>query len=261
MTSSNRLKSVVSEKRMQAIAQLNGVSTRKTLNLNFSPSGRFGEAKSLMWVSLTCNSSQKNKRPPYTVEVVAMTKNEYPHFNPNNYGLDTKIATVRTGSHCKFNINYHIIWIPKYRRKLLTGKVAEVLRTILNGQCEDLGMEMLALEIMPDHIHLFVGANPTTTPFKLVKQLKGNTSIQLRRCFKDLLYLNYPKHWKRFKNLWAKGYYCGSAGHVSQEAVKRYILEQQGKDVFEYNVYGDPTGQSKIGKFAQTKLSNFGGVC
>ena len=82
-----------------------------------------------------------------------------------------------------------------------------------------------------DHIHLFVGAKPKHTPFKIVKQLKGNTSIQLRRCFKHLPYLLWS-YGKRFPNLWAKGYYCGSAGHVSQEAVKRYIQEQRG--VLEY---------------------------
>ena len=80
-----------------------------------------------------------------------MTTKEYPHFNPVKYNLDVKIATVRTGSHCKYNINYHIIWIPKFRKKLLVGKVAEVLRTIINGQCEDLGVDNLALEVMPDH--------------------------------------------------------------------------------------------------------------
>ena len=87
-----------------------------------------------------------------------MVKHEYPHFNPTTHNLDVKIATVRTGSHCKFNINYHIIWIPKYRKKVLTGKVTEVLKTIIQGQCEQIDLDMLAIEVMPDHIHLFVGA-------------------------------------------------------------------------------------------------------
>lgn len=60
---------------------------------------------------------------------------------------------------------------------------------------------------------------------------------------------------KRFPNLWARGYYCGSAGHVSQDAVKRYILEQEGKDVFEYNVFGNPN--QKIGVFAQRTIGDF----
>ena len=71
------------------------------------------------------------------------------------------------------------------------------------------------------------------------------------RCFPDLRYLGYKQHFgKGFKALWAVGYYCGSAGHVSQDAVKRYIMEQQGKDVFEYSIFGDATGQTKIGDFS-----------
>ena len=104
---------------------------------------------------------------------------------------------------------------------------------------------------MPDHLHLFVGAKPTHIPCIIVKQLKGVSSIRLREQFPDLAYLGYPQRWKQFPHLWARGYYCGSAGHVSQDAVKRYILEQEGKDVFDYNIYGDHIGQTKIGDFTK----------
>ena len=104
---------------------------------------------------------------------------EYPHFNPKRYDLDIKIVAVRTGSHCKFNINYHITWIPKYRKKLLKGKVKEVLSTILEEQCKELKLQMLALEIMSDHLHLFVSAKPTHVPCDIVRKLKGNSFIQL----------------------------------------------------------------------------------
>ena len=134
-----------------------------------------------------------------------MTKNEFPHFNPQKYNIDVKIATVRSGQHCKFNINYHLIWIPKYRKKVLVGKVRDVLAQIIEGQCQEIGLEMLALEIMPDHIHLFVAATPNHTPCEIVKKIKGNTSIQLRRVFKDLQYLGYQKRTRPFPNLWARG--------------------------------------------------------
>ena len=118
-----------------------------------------------------------------------MTKHEYPHFNPTHYDIDVKIAVVESRGHSKYNINYHIVWIPKYRRKVLKGKVKEVLRNIIEGQCEDISVKMLALEIMPDHVHLFVGATPTHRPCDIVKQMKGNSSNQLRKCFKHLPYL------------------------------------------------------------------------
>jgi len=97
--------------------------------------------------------------------------------------------------------------------KVLGGKVVEVLKTIIAGQCEQMDLDMLALEVMPDRIHLFVGAKPKHTPWRIIKQLKGNTSIQLRRCFKHLPYLLW-NYGKRFPHLWAKGYYCGNGWTV-----------------------------------------------
>lgn len=179
-----------------------------------------------------------------------MVKN-YPHFNPKKYNLNVKIASVKRSFHCKYNLNYHIIWIPKYRKKILKGKVVEVLKTIIEGKCQENGWEKLALEIMPDHLHLFLSAKPIWNPSKIVNLLKGNTSRQLRLCFPELKFLGYQRHYKQFKSLWADGYYVGSAGHVSQDSVKRYILEQQGKDIFEYNIFGCQDKQLKIGDFTR----------
>ena len=175
-------------------------------------------------------------------------KRNFPHFNPERHDIKVKITGVRTSTHTKHNINYHIVWIPKYRKLLLKDKVCDILKQIIEGNCQDLGLDMLALEIMPDHIHLFVGANPTHRPCDIVKKLKGNTSIQLRRVFPELKYLGYPYKYKQFPNLWARGYYCGSAGHVSQEAVARYIAEQNGKKSFDYDIYNpsQAKGQRKI---------------
>ena len=76
---------------------------------------------------------------------------------------------------------------------------------------------------------------------------------QIRLIFNDIRYLGYEKHYGTgFDSLWADGYYCGSAGHVSQESVKRYIQEQEGKKVFDYDIFECPEelkGQLKIGDF------------
>ena len=183
-----------------------------------------------------------------------MAKNKYPHFDPSKHNVDVKMAKVRSSSHCKHNINYHIVFIPKFRKAVLIGdKLKEILSTIIKGQTEDMQCELLALEIMPDHIHIFIGARPTSTPSKIVNQIKGNTSRQIRLIFNDIRYLGYEKHYGTgFDSLWADGYYCGSAGHVSQESVKRYIQEQEGKKVFDYDIYECPEelkGQLKIGDF------------
>ena len=124
-----------------------------------------------------------------------------------------------------------------------------------NSECQKKNIAWFLPRPKPDHIHLFVGAKPTHRPCDIVKQLKGNTSIQLRRVFHYLKYLGYQKHYKRFPYLWARGYYCGSAGHVSQDSVKKYILEQEGNDVFDYNIYGCPSDKDvRIGNFTQCKL-------
>ncbi|RLF35248.1 MAG: IS200/IS605 family transposase [Thermoplasmata archaeon] len=90
-------------------------------------------------------------------------------FDPNKYSVDVKIATVRSGFHCKFNIN-HLVWIPKYRHTVLEGNVKKSLNIIQTKECKKLQLRTLALEIMPDHLHLFVGAKPTHIPAFIVKQ-------------------------------------------------------------------------------------------
>jgi putative transposase len=103
-----------------------------------------------------------------------MAKNKYKHFNPEEHRIDVQMAKVRASSHAKHNINYHIVFIPKFRKAVLTGeKLKEILSTIIKGQCEDLKCELLALEIMPDHVHIFVGAKPTHTLSELSIRLRG----------------------------------------------------------------------------------------
>ena len=180
-----------------------------------------------------------------------MAEQQYKHFNPKEHQIETKIATVKSGHHTKFNINYHLIWIPKYRKPILKGEVKNALKGIINECCYTKKLDLLALEIMPDHIHLFVGAKPSHTPSQIVKYFKGCASKKLRERFPDLAFLGYKKKYKRFPALWARGYYCGTAGHVSQEQVRRYIEEQQGKDLFSYSIYGHPDKQLKIGDFTR----------
>lgn len=149
---------------------------------------------------------------------------QYTHFKPTEK-LKKELKSVRTTSHATYNINYHLIWIPKYRKPILAHpKVKYVLEEILTGQSQAREWEVLALEIQPDHLHVFISAPPVWSPSEIVNILKGNSSRQLRLVFP------YLKQNIR-KSLWADGYYCGTAGHVSQEQVKRYI-EEQNKRLF-----------------------------
>lgn len=116
-----------------------------------------------------------------------------------------------------FNINYHIIWIPKYRRKILIGKVKNTVESALLEKSKQLGIVLEKYEIMPDHIHIFIKCNPNIKISEIVGQLKGYSSYMAR---KNHPKLNYIKH------LYAPSYYCESIGHISEDTIKKYINDQ-----------------------------------
>lgn len=120
-----------------------------------------------------------------------------------------------------YNINYHIVWCPKYRRGILKDKVESFLKSCLQTICETKKWELLEMEVMPDHIHIFISAPPFESPTDIVKVLKGVTARRLFMEFPDLK----KKLWKG--NIWSPSYYVGTAGHVSAETIKRYIEEQK----------------------------------
>lgn len=117
-------------------------------------------------------------------------------------------------------ILYHIVFCPKRRKPVLVGNVAKDVEHLIRLKCEEQGWEVVALEVMPDHVHLFVRAWPTTSAAEVVKQVKGITSHKLRR--------NYP-HLLKLPSLWTRSYFASTAGNVSQEVIRRYIDSQRGK--------------------------------
>jgi putative transposase len=120
-----------------------------------------------------------------------------------------------------FSLKYHVVWCPKYRRPVLVGDVEQRLRDLLSEKTAELGMTIHALEVMPDHVHLFVEADPTLCVAEIVNRLKGYTSRVLRSEFAALR--------SRLPTLWSRSYYAGSVGHVSAAVIERYIAEQKGK--------------------------------
>ena len=119
-----------------------------------------------------------------------------------------------------YNLNYHIVWIPKYRRKLFTGQMELRLGEIIRESCIRNNISVLALEIMPDHIHLFVSAPPRRSPSEIVNIIKGYSSRKMRQEFLQLK--------KMIKDeLWTRTYFIGSAGTVTSETIRKYIAEQK----------------------------------
>lgn len=117
-----------------------------------------------------------------------------------------------------YNINYHFVWIPKYRRKILTGDVAKLIEDLFFKIAKDHKIEIKSLSIQPDHIHLFVSAPPRYAPSEIVNIFKGISARKLLEKFSSLR----TKH-----GLWARTYYVGTAGAVSEETIRRYIEECQ----------------------------------
>jgi putative transposase len=120
-----------------------------------------------------------------------------------------------------FSLKYHIVWCPKYRRAVLIDAVEQRLRELLVEKSDELGMIMHALEIMPDHVHLFVESDPTRCVAEIVNRLKGYTSRVLRD--------EFPSLRSRLPTLWSRSYFASSIGHVSAATIERYIAEQKGK--------------------------------
>jgi putative transposase len=118
-----------------------------------------------------------------------------------------------------YTLKYHLVWCPKYRRKVLVDTVADDLRSLLYQKAEQLKVTVEALEIMPDHVHLFICAPPTEAPHRLANQFKGYTSRMLRG--------KYPELRSRLPSLWSRSYYMGSIGQVSEKTVKAYIAAQR----------------------------------
>jgi len=116
-------------------------------------------------------------------------------------------------------LTYHFVWCPKYRRKILTGAIADRLSTLLHERAAALDLEMVALNVMPDHVHLVVKAPPTLAPQHIANQVKGYTARVLRD--------EFPHLRSRLPSLWSRSYYVGSAGHVSTETIQNYIEQQK----------------------------------
>ena len=117
-----------------------------------------------------------------------------------------------------YNLGYHVIWIPKYRRKLLTPSVEIRLKELLSEKSKEIGVEIVSMETMPDHIHLFLKCSPQQTLSGIVHRLKGYTSRTLR---KEFIWL------RNIRSLWTRSYYCESIGHISEETIKKYIRDQK----------------------------------
>ena len=119
-----------------------------------------------------------------------------------------------------YDCKYHIVWITKYRKKVLSGLVAERLRELLRGICKEHEVEIIRGHVSQDHIHMFVSVPPHLAISKLVQYLKGKSSYKLLQENKQISKLFWGRH------LWARGYFVATSGNVTDEVIMEYIKTQ-----------------------------------
>lgn len=130
------------------------------------------------------------------------------------------MQNYRKSSHSTYDIKYHIVWITKYRKTILTGKIAERARELIRQICATNDVEILAGHVGIDHIHLLVSVPPHLSASKLVQYLKGGSSHKMQMEFKEL----NKQYWGR--HLWARGYFVASSGNITDEVIAEYIQNQ-----------------------------------
>jgi putative transposase len=126
----------------------------------------------------------------------------------------------RKGSHTVYDIKYHLVWVTKYRYKVLRGDVAVRARDVIRQVCMTREITILKGHVSVDHVHLFVSAPPSLSVSLMVQYVKGKSSHVLQQEFSELRKRYWGQH------LWARGYFCASSGSVTDAMIKAYIEQQ-----------------------------------
>ena len=127
----------------------------------------------------------------------------------------------RRSAHAVYDIKYHVIWVTKYRYKVMRGRVAERARELIRQICEAREIVIVRGAISPDHIHMLLSVPPHLAPAKVVQSIKGRSSRLLQQEFPEL----GKRYWGQ--HLWARGYFCATVGAVDEAKIKEYIESQK----------------------------------
>ena len=137
-----------------------------------------------------------------------------------NCGIHTGMNTeYKTNNNVVYSCKYHVVWCPKYRRKVLIDGIDTQLKELLLAYAANISVDIMELEIMPDHVHMLLEVDPQFGIHKAIKALKGYTSKILRE--------KYPSLKSRMPSLWTNSYFVSTVGGASLDAVKQYIENQK----------------------------------
>ena len=127
---------------------------------------------------------------------------------------------MRKGAHTQYDLQYHVVWITKYRKKILNDKIADRLKVLLMQGCSAKGITIIKGSVKTDHVHLLISANPSLSIAQIMQYLKGRSSKKLQEEFVTLRKQFWGQH------MWATGYFCRTVGTVTNEIIKEYIENQ-----------------------------------
>ena len=131
------------------------------------------------------------------------------------------MKNYRKTSHSVYDIKFHLVWITKYRKPMLSGVVATRLRELVREICKTMDIDIIKGHVSRDHVHLFVSVPPYHSVSQVMKRIKGKTS---RRLLSESRILD-KQCWGR--HLWARGYFAASSGNVTDEVIAEYIEKQR----------------------------------
>jgi REP-associated tyrosine transposase len=135
-----------------------------------------------------------------------------------NVCMNTKIA-YKSNRNVYYSCKYHVVWCPKYRRKVLVERVSQRLEQIIHEVCQEHEAEVLSLDVQPDHVHLFVECDPQFGIHRLVRLIKGRSSRALRQ--------EFPRLETRMPTLWTNSYFVSTVGGAPLSVIKQYIENQR----------------------------------
>lgn len=130
-------------------------------------------------------------------------------------------VTLRTNSNIAFQCAFHVVWCPKYRRRVLGGRIEARLKELIREVIEEKRAWLVELEVMPDHVHLLVEVDPQFGIHKLVKAVKGRSSRILRQ--------EFPSLKSKLPTLWTNSYFVATVGGAPLEVIKRYVENQKNR--------------------------------
>ncbi len=126
----------------------------------------------------------------------------------------------RSGAHSKHRLMYHFVWVPKYRKRLLQGDLAQRLKQLLQQCAEVNDWEIHELNVQIDHVHILIQLNPNVSVSNAMQYIKGGSSYVVRKEFPEL------EEFLWGDSFWADGYFAETVGKVDEEIIRNYVKNQ-----------------------------------